>query len=136
MATETQVENDMIVDSHPEHQVSDEKSSIENGVPIIEKGVVTSDAAEDAPKGEKEGSEGAKDGDVDVDINDADATIDELSTDPHTICETDPNFSAICSFFLKFGQSLGISYSIDDLKLMLEDKTHGECFRSCLSCDN
>ena len=56
---------------------------------------------------------------------DQETNQDEFPPDD-LICETDPNFSAICSFFLKFGQSLGISYSIHDLKLMLEDKSHGE----------
>lgn len=41
-------------------------------------------------------------------------------------CEDDPNFAAVCSFFLKFGQALGISYSIEDLKVMLEDHQHGK----------
>ena len=41
-------------------------------------------------------------------------------------CEDDPNFAVICSFFLKFGQSLGISYAIEDLKVMLEDHEHGK----------
>ena len=41
-------------------------------------------------------------------------------------CENDANFAAVCSFFLKFGHALGISYSIEDLKVMLEDHQHGE----------
>lgn len=41
-------------------------------------------------------------------------------------CEDDPNFATICSFFLKFGHALGISYSIEDLKIMLQDHEHGE----------
>lgn len=46
--------------------------------------------------------------------------------DPDDRCEDDPNFGAVCSFFLKFGLALGISYSIDDLKIMLEDHDHGK----------
>lgn len=36
-------------------------------------------------------------------------------------CETDGNFAVICSFFCKFGESLGISYNIQHLKDMIED---------------
>lgn len=46
--------------------------------------------------------------------------------EPEDRCEDDANFAAVCSFFLKFGHALGISYSIDDLKIMLEDHDHGE----------
>jgi len=47
--------------------------------------------------------------------------VEEIEEDD---CELDPNFAVICSFFLKFGDSLGITYSIEDLKTMLEDHTH------------
>ncbi len=43
-----------------------------------------------------------------------------------TISENDPNFSAICSFFLKFGTSLGVTYSIQELKDMIEDSNQSK----------
>lgn len=42
-------------------------------------------------------------------------------------CEDDPNFSSICSFFFKFGSSLGLSYGIEELKLWLEDSEESRC---------
>jgi hypothetical protein len=65
-------------------------------------------------------------------LNDETGQEDESSQDaaagddPDDRCENDPNFAVICSFFVKFGHALGISYSIDDLKVMLEDHVHGE----------
>lgn len=36
--------------------------------------------------------------------------------------ESNSDFSAVCDFFIQFGEKLGISYSIADLKEMLEEK--------------
>lgn len=64
----------------------------------------------DTTQEEKEGQE-----------NEEEDGVEEIEEDD---CELDPNFAVICSFFLKFGDSLGITYSIEDLKTMLEDHTH------------
>ena len=55
----------------------------------------------------------------DQDMEDADLTDQE--EDP---VEKDDNFASIVSFFLCFGPTLGITYSISDLKGMIEDKKH------------
>ena len=73
--------------------------------------------SETETNGEAKTKEDKKDSEDEEEESHEDAVIEEN-------CELDANFSVVCSFFLKFGDSLGISYSIEDLKVMLEDHTH------------
>lgn len=62
----------------------------------------------------------AKEEDEDEDIADTDQDADGKCA-PAEMCEDEPNFSAICSFFGKFGTQLGLTYTMEELKLWLED---------------
>lgn len=63
-------------------------------------------------------------------VEDEEEDFDDDDTEV-AICEEDPNFSTLCSFFFKFGSTLGLSYTIDELKVWLENTASNGMF-SCL----
>lgn len=47
--------------------------------------------------------------------------FEETTCASNPVIENDANFAVICSFFLQFGTSLGVTFNIDELKTMVEE---------------